>query len=800
MENQIDTSADLNFQILDLWNKYKHFWPWFVLSIAICCGIAYLRIKNTPNLYVRTAVIMIKDDRFESNISESFGLSVASLFSNVRNEVEVFRSHRLAQEVVRRLNLNISYTYQVNRFRTLDLYGRSPVEVSFPETPENAFFEFNLEFAPDSSVTLSNFVFWDAVVNESVRGRFGDTINTPVGKLVVTPTWHHGADWYFTPIVVGHHNVESSARGFLGGLEVHLSRDNAIITLVFIDMVIQRAADFLNALIDVYDEYWIYENNKIAVATLQFVNERLELAEQELIEIDEELEFFKRQHLLTDIQAQANLYLMESRTYSARSLEVSHQLALTNFIMDELRRDNGVNTTLPVNIGLSNSAIESQIFLFNTQLMERDRLIVQSSERNPVIEQINNQLTSLRRTITQAVENQIQALSMQLSSLQAQEAQIARNIESNPLQVRQLVSIERERNLKESVFLLLLQKKEETELALATSETNTRIIDHPSGSNSPVAPKRKLAMLVALFIGGAIPSSVIFGREFLDTTIRDKSDLGGLSMPFLGIIPQVKSSYLKNGALLVHEKGRDVHNESFRMVRTNLDAMCGKDVKVVMFTSLESRTGKTFTALNLAMTLAVAGKKVALVDLDMRKATLSRMISLPVQGISYFLNGMVSEERYIVQRDYLYPGFDLIPVGEIPYNPSELLMSENLQIFLEKLKKSYDYVFLDSTPLEMVADATIVGKHADLTVFVIREGHTNRRKISELEKRYKKGQFKNMVCILNGSKEGAIYDDYNTYSDDKKANNVIQLPPRSLSLPGKDKTKYLTGGSKTNHM
>jgi len=302
-------------------------------------------------------------------------------------------------------------------------------------------------------------------------------------------------------------------------------------------------------------------------------------------------------------------------------------------------------------------------------------------------------------------------------------------------------------------------------------------------------------MLIAFCIGIGIPGSVIFGKEFLDTTIRDESDLEDLSVPFLGLIPLVKTTNLKKGALLVHEKGRDMHNESFRMVRTNLDTMYGKDVKVIMFTSLESKTGKTFTALNLAMALAVAGKKVALLDLDMRRATLSRMISLPVQGISYFLNGMISEERYIIQKDYLYTGFDLIPVGEIPYNPTELLISERLGEFLDRLKGSYDYIFLDTTPLEMVADATIVGKHADLTVFVVREGHTSRRKIPELEKRYKKGQFKNMVSVLNGSKkEGTEYNDYHNYSEEKAAKDVVTLPPRKLSLP--DKTKYLTSGSK----
>ena len=766
MDNQINTIAE-EFQIIDLWHKYKRYWMWFAVSIVVCCSIGIFKIKITPKQYMRTASVLIKDDRSTTDIAADFsGRNIVSQNSNVKNEIEAFKSPNLIQAVVEQLNLTVQYS-QTGKLKSEELYGRSPIEVLFPDVFEDISLGFQLEIAPGDNVTISKFFYRTEKLNGTVTGKLNDTIKTPIGKVVIKPTNHYDSQWYFIPLKVNHYSVNDVTASMIKKLILRLSsKDNSIIVLEFSDPVTSRAEDFLNTLIDVYDENWIYEKNKGAKSTAKLLDEMLDLAMHDLKIIDYELEDFKRRNLLTNVQEAASISLSQSSSYSTKIMEISNQLSITNLILGFLGKNEGISTTLPVFTGLNHSGIEAQISQYNTILLNRDNLIANGNERNPIVEDLNNQLRTLRASIIQAVEKQIEALEMQMSGLKTEEARTTRNIASNPAQARELENIAREQKSKAEVYSYLLQKKAENDMALATAEANTRIISPPTGTNSPVAPKKNLILLAAIFIGCALPVGAIWGKEMLDITVRGKEDLSAMSVPFLGVIPQVKKEDLKDGMLLVNEKGRDIHNESFRMVRTSLDIMYGKDSQILMFTSLESGAGKTYTAINLAMSMAIAGKKVVLVDLDLRKAILSRMISLPELGINCFINGAVKDIRKIIQKDYLYPGLDVIPVGEIPHNPTELLINIRFQLFLDKLRSTYDYIFLDCTTLDIMADAAIVGRYADLAVFTVREGHTDRRAIPELEKIYRTEQFKNMVVLLNGSKKEDMKKNFPKYTSE----------------------------------
>jgi len=797
MENQINANDNTNsdiFQLFDLWAKYKYLWPWFVISVVICCSIAMVYIKFTPKTYMRWASVLIRDDSSAPDIAAAFSNRVVVNWnSNVKNEVEAFRSPQLVQDVVRRLDLTVEYFHK-NKMKTVDMYGKSPIKASFPGSTEYDYFYFQVEFTPDHSVTLTKFESGSQKYdNHTIRGKFNDTLQTPIGKVVISPTSYYGEGWCFIPLDVYKHNILSATRTYAGKLKSSLSsKDNAIVRLEFTDNVIPRADNFLNALMDAYNDNWIFEKNKVAANTLKVIKDRLQVEEQEFRTISANLERFKSQNLLTNVQLAASLYMSQSSDYSSRILEVTNQISMANFIMENLKKDNVANTILPANSGLGNSAIEQQIKAYNDIVLEREQLIPNNSDNNPRIADMNSKLATMRSSIDQSVLNHIEALSRQLSGYQEREAQITRNIASNPGLEGQLFTLEREYKIKETLYLHLLQKKEENEMALITSSTNTRIISLPTGRKTPVSPKSNLVMLTALFIGVMIPGSVVFGKELLDVTIRGEHDLEGLSVPFLGVVSMADSKVQKGGALLVKDKGTDMLNETFRMVRTNLDALCGSDMKVIMFTSLEPGPGKTFIALNLAMSMALAGKRIALLDTDMRTSTLSRMISNPAQGLSFFLNGLIPEERFIIEENYFYNGFDVIPVGEIPPNPTELLMTDRFKGLIARLKRNYDYVFLDCTPLEVVTDANIVGKHADLAVFIVRESYTNRRKLRVLEKINQKGQFRKMAMILNASKLEVTYSKHHTFFNEK-VNEIAKLP-RAAYSPGN--TKYLPGGTK----
>ena len=786
MENQY-LSKNEEFQFFDIIEKYIKHWLWFLVSVVLCSGIAVLYIKMTPKRYQRTAQVLIIENS-QPDISAAFTeLNKYRDKVNVNNEIEVFNSPTLSQEVVKRLKLNISYIRK-DGLRTDDLYNRSPFTVIFADSVDIGYISFQVELLPDNAIILSDFFARNNKINQHINAKFDEIISTPAGNVIITPTRYYYPDLNQLPVEVTKSNIMNVALSFSSRLTVTLaSKLNTVINLDFEDVSIQRAEDFLNTLINVYNEKNLAEKNSESSAALDILNKKIPLIKEELESMDKELAKYKSEHLITDPRNAASQYMQESRSFSAKVGETNTQITIAKYIKDYLKDEDKKSESLP-SFGLNNPALEAAIKEYNEKLRERNRLINNGGANNPVVVNMNHELEILRQSIMQTVDNIINNLEMSLKSLQSQENIMIGHIASNPVQEIQLISIEREQNIKESLYLHLLQQREEKEMALTVNTTNSMIIKSPTGEIWPFKPKKKLIMMIAIFFGIAIPFSIIWGKDIIDITVRDKNDLNVLSAPSLGIIPFVNKNYLEKGSLIVREKGQDTYNEAFRLVRTNLNSLCDKDVKVIMITSLESKSGKTFMALNLAMTLALAGKKIVLVDMDMRKALLSKMISFPVNGLSYYLKGTITDENLIIKKDYLHEGFDIIPVGEIPYNPTELLISDKLQEIMENLKNAYDYVILDSTPLEMMADAVIVGEFADLQIFIIREGHTNRRNILNLEEKYKSGQFKKMAYILNGAKNIKIENKFQTFFGEKEE-NVILLT-RTTELP-----KYLTDGT-----
>ena len=798
MENQHIQTED--FQIFDLWDKCIRHWWWFLISLAICAAFATLYIWVTPKSYMQTSQVMINDDKKSSEMPVIFGNQGITWNLSVKNEVEMFKSPIIVKNVVRKLNLTTNYSIKKN-MRAEDMYSNTPVKASFPGTSESAYFSFQLEFTPDSSFILSKFKRGDKKVNqEPIRGIFRDTITTSIGKVVILPTRFYGTNWYFIPMEISKLSVSTATKSYGGKLVTALvSKDNSIIRLELTDTDIPRAADFLNELLIAYNENWLLEKNKTALVTSKFLSEQLPLYEQELRELELNIEQFKSQHKLTKVGMTGEHVLTLSSEYSKQIVDVNTRLTVAKWIKKDFLSDSSNEySLLPFNSGLGNSNIEAQIGEHNKLVQERDKYIGNSDENNPAIIDLNSKLNSMRRTIGISIDAQIQALTTQLSGFQEQEVKLTRQITSNPGQERVLMSMERDFKLKEEAYNSLLQRKIENDMSLIISPTNTQLIRPPTGSSTPVKPKNKLAIMVALVLGIGIPGGIVMGLENLNIKVRDKKDLSVLSIPLLGVISLANKTEQKDGYLLVQENGSDAINETFRMVRTNLDSQFAKEKKVVMFTSLEPGSGKTFTSLNLAMSLALAGKKVVLLDIDMRTAALSNLISLPEIGIENFLNGKISSEQFIVLKNFFYPGFDVIPVGVIPPNPTELLMSDRFKVLIERLRSSYDYVFLDSTPLDMVADATIVAKHTDVTVFVVRANHTDRRRFPVLEETYKRGHFKEMVLILNGAEQEIYFNKHHTEYH-KKIRDIALLPQTAYTT---GKTKYLPDYKNTvsNHL
>lgn len=741
-------------------------WKWFVLSLMVTIGVATVYLLRTPAVYTRTASVLIKEDSKGKSVSsdlESF--SEFGLFqsgTNVNNELITFQSPALMTEVVKRLRLDMNY-FVPGKFHRQVAYGLTlPVDVTINDLPENESAGFTLKIQPDGTLYLSDFIRNGTDLDEKdVKGSLLDSITTPLGKIIIHTTPNYVKGEAYT-LYVGKSSLYNAVNSCSSNLSVSLNSEKAsVIDLSFKDNSTQRAEDVLSMLISVYNENWVKDKNQIAVSTSMFINERLGVIERELGNVDEDISSYKSEHLLPDVQAASSMYMAQSSEANAQILSLNNQLYMTRYIRNYLANDANRTQLLPANSGIESANIESQIAEYNKQLLQRNSLVANSSTENPLVVDMDQALASMRGAIIRSIDNQIVTLNSQIKSLRQTEQQTTSRIAANPTQAKYLLSVERQQKVKEALYLFLLQKREENELSQAFTAYNTRIVTPPHGSMLPTSPVHKNIFMVAFALGLLIPVVIIFMRENMNTRVRGRKDLENLTIPFIGEIPlftRKKKGILGKKpqevkAVVIKEGNRDIINEAFRVLRTNLEFMTGKDKtsNVIIMTSFNPGSGKSFLTMNIAMSLAIKGKKVLVIDGDLRHASASSYIDSPDKGLSDYLGGRIDNLDEIIVPDPKHKSMDILPVGTIPLNPTELLFDERLKQTIDTVREQYDYVLIDCPPVELVADTQIIEKLADRTIFVVRAGLLERSMLSELEKIYDEKKYKNMSLILNGT-------------------------------------------------
>lgn len=723
-------------------------------------SVAVLYLMSTPSIYTRSAAILVKDDSKSGSsggaMSEFSDMGIFRSNTNINNELFTLKSPALMTEVVRRLRLNETYTVRKG-LKSVDLYKANPVAVTFGEVMEKPV-SFTIRIDSKDAFTISGLKVAGAESENTFAGRMGDSIQTAAGTLFISPTKFYSDACIGISIRYAIGKADAIADRYLHALRVELgSKEATIINMSINDTSIARAEDILNTLIEVYNEKWIQDKNQIAVSTSQFIGDRLSVIESELGHVDENISSFKSEHLLPDVQAASSLYMAQSAENKKELLTLNTQLSTARYILKELK-EKSLSQPLPTNSGIANSNIESQISEYNNMVLNRNRLIANSSEKNPLVKDLANSLQSMQRTIIQSVENLIVSLNTQIRSIRQQEVATTSQLASNPSQAKYLLSVERQQKVKEELYLYLLQKREENELSQAFTAYNTRVITAPRGSALPTAPIKKNILLIAFALGLFIPAVIIFIMENINTRVRGRKDLDNMNIPFVGEIPMDNNTKKKMGKkakeneydIVVKEKNRNMINEAFRVVRTNLEFMAQGN-KVVMISSMNPGSGKTFITMNLAISFAIKGKKVVVIDLDMRRASLSTYVDKPKTGISNYLGGQVSDWKEIVVNNIVHASLDVIPVGTIPPNPSELLFSPKMEILIESLRKEYDFVFIDCPPVEIVADTSIIAKWADITLFIVRSGLMEREMLPVVDSYYAERKFNNMALLLNGT-------------------------------------------------
>ena len=807
MENNVNASRpqqDEFVQIKDLIYKCLSKWYWFVISVIVCLGCALFYVLKTPSVYTRSSEIMIKTNSRGRTISgESDQFSELGLFStntNVYNEMKAIGAKVNMLEVVKRLKLDMNYAVD-GRFHENVLYGRTlPVTAEIIDVADQAALSFDMDVTEAGDVTLSNFTLKGEPVDKGavVNGAFADTLDTPVGPIIVNPTVNFSEEAYPT-IHVRRSSYRSATSKYAGELSVSLSdKMSQVILLSVNDISIERAEDLLNMIVAVYNENWVADKNQIAVSTSMFINERLDVIEQELASVDNDISSYKSENLVPDVKAASNMYMTQSNAINSEITDLNNELYMTRHIRTFITDEANKNELLPANSGISSSNIESQIRDYNSKLLQRNELVASSSASNPLVVDIDNNLSSLRQAIITSVDNQILALNNQISSLQKSERQATARIAANPTQAKYLLSVERQQSVKEALYLFLLQKREENELSQAFTAYNTRIIDPPTGSMNPCAPRKSMIYLLALILGLCIPLGVIYLMELLNTKVRGKDDIKDVKLPFAGEIPLYSENLKANirtirkmddglNKVVVKAGNRNTINEAFRVLRTNVEFMTkSSGSNVIALTSFNPGSGKSFISINLAAVLAIKGKKVLVVDCDLRHASLSTFVNSPDRGISNYLSGQTDDYMSLICRHEDIKSLYVLPVGTIPPNPTELVADPRFMTMIEDLRTDFDYVFLDCPPIEIVVDTQIIDQYADRTLFIIRAGLCERSMLSELNSLYDGNKYKNLALILNGTEmaKSGIYGNrygyhyghygqygYSSYANEDKDNS-----------------------------
>ena len=765
-QSGFNKEEESSFNLVDLWHLVWDHKIWYVLTLVAAIFLAAFYLYRTPTTYSCTAKVLVDESNQDATMRNlgvaSAGMMKLRSFNSVENEIEAFSSVDYMQKVVERLGLQTTYTVR-SRFKSTDLATKSPVKLVLAGENPHSNFSFTLSNLGDEKIKLSGLKISGASAGEDVEGKLKDTLETGLGRLVIYPTDHF--DKFNSNISVTWDNAQTTAKKYCGKLDVSLSgKESSVVVLKMTDTDPTRAANVISTLISVYDEVWIANKNRAAVNTTEFINERLEVIERDLATVEEALRKYKSSNNLTDIKAISQIYLDESSHYKSMAFEVEKQLQIANLIKDDLNNPANDKSLISDDRVLGSGSVDSKIQEYNDLVLQRNRLMQGSGANNPMITDLNNSIASIRAAILNSIATHIASLELQLARINEQEKEISSRISSSSGQELQLLSIERQHEITQELYKFLLQKREENELAALINVGNTQILQSPEASISVVGPSKMMIYLVAFVLGLGIPFGFFFLKKRLDTAIKNRGDLGHLSVPFLAEIPR----YVRPGdrfrkfrffrrrkddksltKIIVEQGNRDMMNEAYRVLRTNLDLMIGKKNKssVMMFTSFNPNAGKTFSVMNIAASMALKDTKVMLVDLDLRKASLSKALGLDHSGVAAYLNG--KSDSYKENAEEVAPNLFVLPVGTLPPNPTELLLTDRFQEMIEDMRQNYDYIFLDCPPIDIVADASIITEQVDMTVFVMRANQMDKKVLPEIEELYRSNKYHHMTMILN---------------------------------------------------
>ena len=773
----------LGFDLKKEIGAFSKHWKWFVLSAMISVLSAFLYLRYETPQYNATGKIMLMITDDVSNPAEAvlkdMGQFSSNAISEVEDEIQVLKSRELMKGVVNKLDLNKEF-FVKGRIHDSQLFpvSKAPIKINFIESDsviDKSKFNFSVRIASETSF---NYIYNSRRTGETISENmfFGKNVTTPIGDIIVTPNTNNISKLVGKTIGIKIRSLDRVAEKYIREIEVYPSQKGSkIVDLSLNDPSRKRAEAIINTLIEEYNRIAIDEKNIKSNNTADFINNRIDLIATDLSKVDDDIEQFKTGNKLTDISSEASLYLASNDRTEQELAFNRTALNKINFMKNQI--DDASFARIPSNIGLSDASVNLTATKYNELLDNRDRLLKSSNEKNPIIVNLDQQLNTLKNSLRASLDNSAKTVGLQIRSLENQAIKISSKIYAVPGQVRKSRDIEREQGIKESLYLYLLEKREEASISLMSTSPNAKVINIAHSYNSPVYPKEPVTYLSSLILGLLIPFIFIYVKNLLDTKIHNREDLEGIinNIALLGEVPRLSGS--ENH--LIARNDRSILSESFRIIRTNLEYIrrstaVEKYNNVICVTSTINGEGKSFFSLNMALTIANTGKKVLLIGADVRKPQIYSAIKKNKKdkdpdktGLTDYLSDKsVSVTETI--NDYRINDItiDILLSGKVPPNPAELLMSDRLKDLFDTVSEDYDYVIVDTAPSMLVTDTLLISEYAGHTIYLTRADYTEKRILNFTRELNASRKLNNMMLVVNDVKQsnfgyGAKYGYYN---------------------------------------
>lgn len=759
-----EEEGGFDFKIIIM--KLFIYWKWFIVSIVGCLLCAFVYLRYATPVYRVQATIMINDEKkgsFQNQMMAMQDFGFMTTTGGIDNEIEILRSKSMIKQAV--LDLGIYTTYRLEgRFSSRTIYGKYPVDAYISRSDLDKMTKgITLQVSqPDSLAYTIEYEYMDPVTREETEYKktvntLPYTVKTPVGDIYLSKGEAEGLGENRT-LYISIVPPIRMAKACLASLSIEpTSKTTSVAYISYLDVNKKRGIDFVNSLVAAYNRENNNDKNIVAMKTKEFIDSRLAIVERELDETEFQMAEFKQKSGLTNVTGDAQKALESSSEYDKKRVEIATQLNLVTYLRDYVNAAENYLQAIPVNVGLKETSLVTFINKYNEGIVERNRLLRTASESNPTVMDVTLSLELMSNSIKTSVESLYESLTIQKRDIDKEAAKFESKIGNAPTQEKVLAGYMRQQEVKSGLYLMLLQKREENSIALAATADNAKIIDAALANDQPVSPKRNMILLVALVMGCAIPVAFIYLLELLRYKIEGRNDLEKLTkVPVLGDVAVAHNLKKGQRGIVVRENDNDMMAETFRSIRTNLQFILnGPEKKVIQFTSTTSGEGKTFISSNLAMSMALLGKKVILLGLDIRKPRLAEMFGFSnrTKGITAFLAGDPNDKELLF--DQIIPSginenLDILPAGIVPPNPAELLSKVNLDNAIKFLSERYDYVLLDTAPVGLVTDTLIIARVADASIYVCRADYTAKNDLNLVNSLYAENKLKNMSIVLNG--------------------------------------------------